>query len=86
MFFFKECDGVWWFNFVCFISPHQTQVQVNKNILKTKNYFWGHWEHFDQVLGQNSAKQKYSEPLCIKFQQNIGKITYSWPLFANIPH
>ena len=34
--FFLECGGVWWFNFVCFISPHQTQVQVNKNIIKTK--------------------------------------------------
>ena len=28
--------GVWWFYFVCFLSPHQTQVQVNKNIIKTK--------------------------------------------------
>ena len=34
--FFLECGRVWWFNFVCFISPHQTQVQVNKNIIKTK--------------------------------------------------
>ena len=33
---FWECDGVWWLYFVCLISPHQTQVQVNKNIKKKK--------------------------------------------------
>ena len=27
----------------------------------------GNLEHFDLVLGQNSAKRKYSELLCIKF-------------------
>ena len=42
----------------------------------------GDTRNIDQVLGQNSAKWKYSKPLCIKFHQNIGKLHIHEHFFA----